>query len=306
MVCSVAYVAGVLTIVGSTASVLYVRQQLPPPDTICPPLPSWHSLTESVFRASVPEIHESQPEILQSESSQVGQINSADSKESRPHGNETEATTTSSNKSQNTKLRKNSRQHSSLQFPGLLTLVMLKDTVLQFVAGVHSKYSTGGHSKNEQMDSTDLHGNDLDLSRNDLDLEPTTVVESADDDSLSGVICSCGCCGPTSGYDKLCYNLTSPFANNKQGHAHGRWNSIKPKLRSGQGHMNSDMDYTTTNCFPDFACQCCCAVTPTREWVPRSHDSSDLLRSTLSFHRIEEPFAGMTFGFGTSPSMAAA
>ena len=108
------------------------------------------------------------------------------------------------------------------------------------------------------------------------------------------------------GYDKLCYNLTSPFANNKRGNAHGHWNPNEPKLSLGHGHGNSHMDNMITNCFPDFACQCCCAVTTTQEWAPHLHDLSELLRSTLSFHRIEEPFAGMTFGFGTSPSMAAA
>ena len=300
MVCSVAYVAGVLTIVGSTATVLYVRQRLPAPDVICLPLPSWHSVSESVFRASVPELLVSPPEILHSESSQTEQINSIASKEYRPNGNETETISTSvGDKSRNTTLWRKPRQHSSLQLPGLLTLVMLKDTVLQFAADVHSKYSTSGHSKSEQQ-------TDNDDSENDLDLEPNTIVESADDDSLSGVICSCGCCGPTSGYDQLCYNLTSPFANNKQGNAHGHWNPNEPKLSLGHGHGNSHMDNMITNCFPDFACQCCCAVTTTQEWAPPLHDHSELLRSTLSFHQIEEPFAGMTFGFGTSPSMAAA
>ena len=298
MVCSVAYVAGVLTIVGSTATVLYVRQQLPAPDVVCPVLPSWHSVTESVSRASVPELGESPSDILQSESSQADQIYSIASQESRPNGNETETITTStSDKSRNTELRRKPRQHSSLQLPGLLTLVMLKDTVLQFAAGLHSKYSTSGHSRSEQTDNDD--------PGNDLHLEPTPI-ESAYDESLSGVICSCGCCGPSSGYDKLCYNLTSPFANDRQGNAHEHWNPNEPKLSQGHGRGISHMDNMIMNCFPDFACQCCCAVTTTQEWVPPSHDPSDLFTSTLSFHRIEEPFAGMTFGFGTSPSMAAA
>ena len=298
MVCSVAYVAGALTIVGSTATVLYVRQQLPAPDVVCPVLPSLHSVTESVFRSNVPELGESPPDILQSGSSQTEQKNSIASKESRPNGNETDTTTTSiSDKSRNTELWRKPRQHSNLQLPGLLTLVMLKDTVLQFAAGLHSKYSTSGHSRSEQTDNVD--------PGNDLDLEPATI-ESADDESLSGVICSCGCCGPSSGYDKLCYNLTSPFANNRQGNALEHWNPNGPKLSQGHGHGTSHMDNMIMNCFPDFACQCCCAVTTSQEWVPPSHDPSDLFRSTPSFHRIEEPFAGMTFGFGTSPSMAAA
>ena len=298
IVCSVAYVAGVLTIVGSTASVLYMRQQLPAPEEIHIPLPTWHRLTESVFRTRfLPEIDQSHSEILQTKAYKMKHVNSTGSKVSRQHGERLE-------KSVNGKARvAEFRQKRQLSGTGFLTLVMLKDTVLQLVSGLYSKYSANGHSK----DSSKLETDDLSELGHDLDPEADNVDSMDQNVDTSDVICSCGCCGQNSGYDKLCYNLTSPFANmNKQNKAHGHWNSNGPKLKLGydQGRRNSQME--NMNCFPDFACQCCCAVTPSQEWVRPSHDNSNLFKSTFPFHRIEEPFVGMTFGFGTSSSIAAA
>ena len=294
IVCSVAYVAGVLTIIGSTASVLYARQQLPAPEEIHLPLPTWHSLTESVFRTRhLPELDQSHSEILQSNGHKVKRLNSTRSKESRQLENKTEPT----------EFRQSRQLSSSLQFPGFLTLVMIKDTVMHLVSGLHSKYSTNGHSKADSKLQTD----DLSELGHDLNLEGQSVDSMDENIDESDVICSCGCCGQNLGYDKLCYNLTSSYGNvnNKQNEAHGHWNSNGPKLKlgHGQGHRNSQMD--NMNCFPDFDCQCCCAVTPAQEWL-RLSDNSDLLKAILPFHRIEEPFAGMTFGFGTSASVTAA
>ncbi len=284
LVCSVAYVAGVLTIVASTASVLYVRQQLPAPERVSLSIPSaWDATFQWPLIESEDDIGQNK-EIFQND------FNAKDGDGSDSSGQQQQNETSilrSSGNVHNAEREPVQQQTSDFRLPGLLTLVMLKNSVLSFASNLGSTLSFGAEHSKENAAKAEIVVNDPDPGH-----QP-----ARHDVASSDVHCACGCCGHDFGFDKLCYNLSSDSQTKRlwSSDSYGPENMRQPPMTENWGR---------TDCPQDLDCQCCCAVD--QGFWSGSDDSTSQLTRTVPWHRVEEPFAGLTFGFGTSTSVVAA
>ncbi len=352
LVCCVAYVAGVLTVLGSTASVLYARQQLPGAERIVlPALPAWcdrltdslHSwtglgLTDPLNTWTGPGLAVSTAAAPPKTSTQRHTSSTRENATSDPDANQ--STNPAENETEIPRIpfspphakssrsrRKLSESSGPLRLPGFLTLVMLKDTVFSFASSVVSTLSIGdAHSTTQNGNGENGHS-DMDMKT-----DPEPEQRGNQDNSVQDdVTCTCGCCGPDFGHDKLCYNLTQtriPLHGLPLHSEMDKNNDARGRVKFDRGKMNwpAGSPDTQTDCPLDLTrCACCCAV-PRAEWVVPGEQRGDPGSRTRSpawhgvpeptrtpawqrdppaWQRVEEPFAGMTFGFSTSVVAAA-
>ncbi len=305
VVCSVAYAAGVLTMVASTASVMYTREQLPPIQSFDLNLPTIADLSEPFFhffpRSELQMLigQDIKPiEAPEMEQNFFDEDTEMDNKTSN------QANSSTKPKSEAVAPTKKRHQSKGLQLPGFITLVMLKDTVLGFASAICSKYSQNPAQEEVESKSSKpdmIMENDLEPTNPDLDPELDT----------DKFFCSCGCCDSNSDFKMKCYNLTT-FLPEKHSQRKSRliehWKSSDwpdPRVKVGRSHGhnfgNSDQE---KECDAKCACQCCCPLL-TQAWNFPDSDPRNS-RWTLLSMKVDEPFAGITWGYGTSSLAAAA
>ena len=302
VVCSMAYAAGVLTMVGSTASVMYAREQLPPIQTFDLDLPSIPNLSEPFFHFF--PLFELEMLIGQDiKPIEAPEIEQSSSDEDTKPDNQTSTQANPKPIPKAIHPAKKRHQSKGLQLPGFLTLVMLKDTVLGFASALYSKCSQNAAQKEVVSKSRELGT----ITENNLDPTDPDLDPELDTDKF---FCSCGCCDSNSDYKMKCYNMTT-FSPEKHSQRQNRiiehWKSSNwpdPRVKPGHGHGHNigNLDQAK-ECDAKCVCQCCCPLL-SNAW---NFPDPDLRNPqwTLSM-KVEEPFAGITWGFGTSSLVAAA
>ncbi len=226
MVCSVAYMAGALTMVGSAVTLMYLRHHLPPPQA------SVWTATQIVTPSFISINSQPEMNILTNTDEDVqakmeGNLPLDLRSDGRSNESENGATNDQENIDKNPAALSDLQQLSTgLHMPGFLTLVFLRDTVLQFVKATKEKY---GHTRSEVHDV---------------------------DSKQAEVVCSCGCCHGN--VADRCFNVTDDdnHCNHRYcGNMNGRFWEMNTGLNCGQ----SQMEHSGV-CGPDELCRCCCYI----------------------------------------------
>ena len=287
MVCSVAYAAGAMTMVGSTMTLAYLRHNFPSHHQMAvfnQMSTPQHSSLATVANApmtpaqldpeidldltlgSDPDVDEDQNTTAQRSPGSVSMTTIQD------HWDPSTAQPPDIG----------GQRRSSLGMSGFLTLAIIKDTVVQFVMGVNENVSRGTSKSSVTMETHD--GID-DLRENGLSEGEVHV--------RGTLVCKCGCCTDKNSMNMRCRNITTGYGLDSNGY-HGADADVNRLSRLHTGHRPNNgatLMMEKAPCGDETDCQCCCDQAI--GWFPWQQDLAE--RS-----RINQPFLDLPHGFGTT------
>ena len=264
MVCSVAYVAGVLTMVGSTMTLVSLQQNLPVQPLI--PTRPITTTTTTTSDMTLPTPRSVERNLGVADNQGLWSIEgngSADNGKGQWQKTGREVVRTADD--QNLK--------STIGMSGLLTLAFIKDTVVQFVMAMKNEDRNGVASVRSETVNAD-----------------EVVSGNSEDD----VVCTCGCCeGPV---DQLRHCVNVSFDHNEHGYRNFQMDNLNSnrlwaRHRHPVGHIKNTR-HDVEGCDALSGSRCCCR--PLLPWQPNRS------LGTVKQSNLEKPFHNVVLGFGTT------